>query len=161
MFFFTKNNMSVVAHRSHSHDLDPWHFSPFPPLKIKLNCHHFFTQLRRSRQNLRRCWTPSQNKTTSRMHLKHGRRAGNGAYAQKSSTASVMIASRPKVSFWPDGSTSPGNYGYHFAHPIGQNSSYLPLREHRLPSWYSVLSRHTSQASNCPEGTWKSTKKSG
>jgi hypothetical protein len=27
------------------------------------------TQLRRSRQNLRRCWTPSEN-TTSRMHLK-------------------------------------------------------------------------------------------
>jgi hypothetical protein len=23
----------------------------------------------------------------------------------------VMVASRPRVSFWPDGSTSPGNYG--------------------------------------------------
>jgi hypothetical protein len=24
----------------------------------------------------------------------------------------VMVASRPKVSFWPDGSTSPGSYRY-------------------------------------------------
>jgi hypothetical protein len=23
-----------------------------------------------------------------------------------------MVASRPKVSFWPDGNTSPANYGY-------------------------------------------------
>jgi hypothetical protein len=26
----------------------------------------------------------------------------------------VMVASRPKVSFWPDGSTSHGNYGWLF-----------------------------------------------
>jgi hypothetical protein len=26
-------------------------------------------------------------------------------------TLRVMVASRPKVIFWPDGSTSPGNYG--------------------------------------------------
>jgi hypothetical protein len=31
------------------------------------------------RQICRRCWTPSQN-TTSRMHLKNGRSAKNGAY---------------------------------------------------------------------------------
>jgi hypothetical protein len=24
----------------------------------------------------------------------------------------VMVASRPNVNFWPDGSTSPGNYGW-------------------------------------------------
>jgi hypothetical protein len=24
----------------------------------------------------------------------------------------VMVANRPKVSFWPDGSTSPENYGW-------------------------------------------------
>jgi hypothetical protein len=27
-------------------------------------------------------------------------------------TSSVMVASRTKVRFWPDGSTSPENYGY-------------------------------------------------
>jgi hypothetical protein len=26
----------------------------------------------------------------------------------------VMVASRPKVSLWPDGSISPGNYGWLF-----------------------------------------------
>jgi hypothetical protein len=46
------------------------------------------------------------------MHLKHGRSAGNGAYVWKGTTSRVMVASRPKVSFWPDGNTSPGNYGY-------------------------------------------------
>jgi hypothetical protein len=43
-------------------------------------------------------WTPSQN-TTSRMHLKNGRRAGSGAYARKGTTSSVMVASMPEVSF--------------------------------------------------------------
>jgi hypothetical protein len=33
---------------------------------------------------------------------------GNGAYMRKGTTSRVMMASRPK----PDGSTSPGNYGY-------------------------------------------------
>jgi hypothetical protein len=27
-------------------------------------------------------------------------------------TSRVMVASRPKVRFWPNGSTSPGNYGW-------------------------------------------------
>jgi hypothetical protein len=30
----------------------------------------------------------------------------------KGNTWRVMEASRPKVRFWPDGNTSPGNYGY-------------------------------------------------
>jgi hypothetical protein len=29
----------------------------------------------------------------------------------------VIVASRPKVSFWPDGSTSPRNYGWLFVIP--------------------------------------------
>jgi hypothetical protein len=33
---------------------------------------------------------------TSRMHLKHGRSTGNGAYMQKGPTSRVMVASRPK-----------------------------------------------------------------
>jgi hypothetical protein len=27
---------------------------------------------------------------------------------------SMMVASKPEVSFWPDDSTSPRNYGYQF-----------------------------------------------
>jgi hypothetical protein len=42
--------------------------------------------------------------------FKNGRIAGNSAYAQKGTTSRVMVASRPKVSFLPDGSTSPLNY---------------------------------------------------
>jgi hypothetical protein len=69
------------------------------------------TQLRWSRQNRRRCWTLSHN-MTSRMHFKNDRSAGNSAYARKGTASRVMGASIPKVSFWPDGSTSPGNYGF-------------------------------------------------
>jgi hypothetical protein len=69
------------------------------------------THLRCSRQNRWWCWTPSQN-TPSRMHFKNGRSAGNGAYAREETTSKVMVASRSKVSFWPDESTSPENYGY-------------------------------------------------
>jgi hypothetical protein len=36
---------------------------------------------------------------TSRMLLKNGRSAGNGAYAQKGSASKVMVASRHRVSF--------------------------------------------------------------
>jgi hypothetical protein len=32
----------------------------------------------------------------------------------KGTTLRVMVASRHKVSFWPDDSTSPGNYEYVF-----------------------------------------------
>jgi hypothetical protein len=56
-------------------------------------------------------WTPSQN-TASRMHLTNGRSARNYAYAWKGITSRVIVASRPKINFLPDGSTSPGFYGY-------------------------------------------------
>jgi hypothetical protein len=42
--------------------------------------------------------------------FKNGGSAGNRAYAQNETTSKEM-ASRPKVSSSPDGSTSPGNYG--------------------------------------------------
>jgi hypothetical protein len=65
------------------------------------------------RQNRRRDWTPSQNRT-SRMHLKNGRSTGNDACVQKGTTSRVVMeASRPKVISWLDDSTSPWNYGYH------------------------------------------------
>jgi hypothetical protein len=46
------------------------------------------------------------------MHLKNGRSTGDGAHAWKGTTSSVVVASWSKVSFWPNGSTSPGNYGW-------------------------------------------------
>jgi hypothetical protein len=67
------------------------------------------------RQNCGWCWTPSQN-TTSKMHLEHSRSTGNSAYMQKGTTLRVMVASKPKVSFWPDGSTSPRNDEWLFAY---------------------------------------------
>jgi hypothetical protein len=38
----------------------------------------------------------------------------NGAYLPKRTTSSLMVASKAKVNFCPDVSTSPGNYGYIF-----------------------------------------------
>jgi hypothetical protein len=46
------------------------------------------------------------------MHLNNGRSAGNGMYMWKGTTSRVMGSSRPEVSSWPDGCTSPRNYGY-------------------------------------------------
>jgi hypothetical protein len=92
--------MAIVPHPPHCYA---------PRLKVKLRCRHFDTG-EGSRQNRRRCWTPSQN-TTSRMHLINNRRVGNGgAYARKG-ILRAMVTSSPKVSIWPDDSTSPGKYG--------------------------------------------------
>jgi hypothetical protein len=90
--------------------LAPCDFSLFSRLKLSWKA-AVLTHWRWSRQNRRQYWTPSQN-TTSKMHLKNGISAGKGAYVQKGTTSRVMVASRPKVSFWPDGSTNPRNYGY-------------------------------------------------
>jgi hypothetical protein len=46
------------------------------------------------------------------MNLKNGRSTWNGAYVRKGATSRVIMASRPKVSFLPDDSTSARNYGY-------------------------------------------------
>jgi hypothetical protein len=69
---------------------------------------------------------------TSMMHLKHGRGAGNGAYRRKGTISRVMVASRPKVSFWPDGSTSTRNF---FALINNTNSRHflLPASINHLP----------------------------
>jgi hypothetical protein len=45
------------------------------------------------------------------MHLKNGRSAENGAYVRKGTTSRMTMTSRPKISFWPNSSTSSGNYG--------------------------------------------------
>jgi hypothetical protein len=90
--FLPQKNMTAVA--THPTFL-------FPQLKKNLKGNH------------RQCWTHSRN-TTSRIHLKIRRYAGNGAYAQMSTTSRVMVASRPIVSSWLDCSTSSGNYGWPF-----------------------------------------------
>jgi hypothetical protein len=48
---------------------------------------------------------------------------------RKGTTLRVMVASRPKVSFWPGGSTSPGNYGYH--HVNGSSGDQMGQRWHQ------------------------------
>jgi hypothetical protein len=46
--------------------------------------------------------------------FKIGRRAGNGAYTRKGTTSRMMVISRLKVSFKPEVSNGPGNYGWLF-----------------------------------------------
>jgi hypothetical protein len=97
--FLLKNNMNVVHH--------PPYFSLFPQLKIKLKGCHFDT--------IEVMDAESQavlNTLTERNFqdpFKNGRSDGNGTYTWKGTTLRVMMANRPKVSFWPVGSTSPGN----------------------------------------------------
>jgi hypothetical protein len=71
------------------------------------------TQLGWSKQNRRRPWTLTEHDFQDA--LKNGRSSGNGAYTRKETTSRVMVASSPKVTFWPQGRTSPVNYGWFFA----------------------------------------------
>jgi hypothetical protein len=82
-------------------------------LKIKLKGHHFDTIEVIEVES--QCWTHSQN-TISGLYLKESRGAGKNAYVWKGITSRVMLTSRPKVRFWPDGSTSPWNYEWLFAY---------------------------------------------
>jgi hypothetical protein len=86
--FLTRNNMTVVPNRPY--------FLLFPPLKGTIEVIEAEVQA---------MLTLSQNKT-SRMHLKNGRSAGNGAYMREGTTSRVMVANRPKLVFhygWMDG----------------------------------------------------------
>jgi hypothetical protein len=60
--------------------------------------------------------------------FKNGRSTGNGAL-WKGTTLRVMVASRPEVSFLPDGSTSPRNYGYQWHFEYFQKDCYMKLQE--------------------------------
>jgi hypothetical protein len=51
--------------------------------------------------------------------FKNCRSSGNGKYTRKGTTSRVMVVSRPKVNFWPDGCTSFENYGCLF---VGQRT---------------------------------------
>jgi hypothetical protein len=81
----------------------------FPWLKTKLKGHHFDTTVvnKTELQAVPNTFTEHDFQE----HLKNGRNAGNCAYVRKGPTSRAMVASRSKVRFWPDGSTSPGNYG--------------------------------------------------
>jgi hypothetical protein len=90
------------------------------------------------------------------MHLKNGRSAGNGAYARKGTTSKVMVASRLKVSFWPDGSTTAVNYGYMwYLHGVVLN--YLSTRA--SPFFICTLSLKSSSPAKETDiyfnSTWK------
>jgi hypothetical protein len=96
-----------------------WFFTPFySDLCI---WHDEISRWIRQRNSIRFCANPRKNatetlamisqNTTSRMHLKNIRSVGKGAYVRKRTTSRVMVASRPKIKFWPDGNTSLGNYG--------------------------------------------------
>jgi hypothetical protein len=99
----SKGNMTVLLHsRTYLFPNRRWNWNAA-----------ILTQLRWSKQNSRRCWTPSQN-MVSRIHLKIGRSSGNGAYVWMGITSRMKLASRPKVNFWPNGSTSARYYGWIF-----------------------------------------------
>jgi hypothetical protein len=100
--FFTKNNMIVVLH--------PPYFS-VSPIEDKTERAPFWHNWGNPRRITGSAEHPN---TISSMHLKNGRSAGKGAQAWKGTISRVIVARRPKVSFWPDGSTSPGNYGWLF-----------------------------------------------
>jgi hypothetical protein len=96
--FLAKNIKTVIPHLT----CPPSNISQVPSLIL--------TQLRWSKQNLRQCWAPSQN-TASGMHFKRRQNYGKCTYMQKRITSRVMVTSRPKASFWLDGSTSPNIMG--------------------------------------------------
>jgi hypothetical protein len=58
---------------------------------------------------------------------KKGKNVGNGEYGRKRTTSRVMMTSKPKVSFCPAGSTSPGNYGRLFVHVSKYHYSRLQM----------------------------------
>lgn len=66
-----------------------------------------------TKQKCRQCWTSLQT-TNSRMCFKKTL----VMYMCKVTTSWVLVARRPKVSFWPDSSTSPKNFGCHLLHWI-------------------------------------------
>jgi hypothetical protein len=91
MEVFIKNNLTVVPH--------PSYFPLFLRLKIKVKGCQFDTieVIEAESQAVLNTPTPSQN-TTSRMHLKDGRSARNGAYGWNEIISEMMVGSRPKVS---------------------------------------------------------------
>jgi hypothetical protein len=87
----------------------PHHTFLFPRLKIKLKgCHCGTVEVIEAESQAVLNTLTGQDFQDS---FKHASSTGNNAYSRKGSTSKVMVTSRPKVRFLPDGSTSPGNYG--------------------------------------------------
>jgi hypothetical protein len=70
-------------------------FSLFPRLKIEPKDSYFDT-LRRSRENRRSCWIPSQNKT-SRMHLNMAEAVGMLFRRGKGTASRMPVSGSPKL----------------------------------------------------------------
>jgi hypothetical protein len=104
--FLTKNNMTIILHAPCSLTWLPVTFL-FPHLK---GCHFDTINVIEAES-----WAVLNILTEHDFQdaYKNGRSTEKGAYLQKGTTFRVLVASRPKVSFWPDGSTSPWNYEYH------------------------------------------------
>jgi hypothetical protein len=69
------------------------------------------------------------------MHLKNGRSAGNGAYTWKGTTLRLMVANRPKISFWSYGSTNLGNYGYTKIFVLFSTKQFFMYPSYRATLW--------------------------
>jgi hypothetical protein len=83
-----------------------WFFcSPPPQLTLKLKGHHFGTNEVSEAESL-----PVPNTVTEND-------LGTARMCRRVLLWGRWVVSRPKVSFWPDGSTSPVNYGYRFIWP--------------------------------------------
>jgi hypothetical protein len=78
--------------------------------KIKLRDHHFdtFEMIEAESQPVKNNFREHDFQNVLKNYI------GNGAYARMGNTSRVLVASRPKVSSWPDSSTSPGNCGWFF-----------------------------------------------
>jgi hypothetical protein len=100
-------HQGIFDQKQHDCRPSPTLRSSVSPIGNKTERPPLLIQLKWSRQNRKRCWTPSQN-TSSRMQLNDGRSL------RKITTSRELLASRPKVSFWQVGSTSPWNYGWLF-----------------------------------------------
>jgi hypothetical protein len=84
-------------------------------LKIKLKCCHFDTVelIEAELQAMLNTLTEHDLQDA----FKNGLSAGSSAYMWKGAPLRVLVAIRPKVSFWPDGSISPRNYVWLFVLP--------------------------------------------
>jgi hypothetical protein len=98
--FFTKKQHDCHAPPS-------TYFCLFRQLKMKLKGCHFdtFEVIEADLQAVLNTLTEHDFQDA----FKNGRSAVNDVYARKGATLKTMVASRPKVSFSPDGSISPGN----------------------------------------------------
>jgi hypothetical protein len=65
---------------------------------------------------------------------KNGRRTRNSAYSHKGTILKMIVTSSPKVSFWPDDSTSSENYRWLFVFILHYTSCC-----HFCPSWVLLL----------------------